>query len=147
MTVVYTKGAEQGLEKSDGGVNTTQDPLFTVSGAPILVTEFYGIVTDTIAGASNIHLDFAVTSPAADFVVTTTGAIGTVIGTLLTFSVDTASVMTATAAGILQVIPRIAWLFPIGTLMCTGSVTRTGNVKWYMMYKQLSQYSKVIAAA
>ena len=147
MTVVYSKGAEQSIEKSDGGINTTQDPLFTVSGGPILVTEFYGIVTNTIAGASNIHLDFAVTAPSADFVVTTEVAIGTVIGTLLTFSVDTPAVMTATAAGALQVIPRIAWLFPIGTLMCTGSVTRTGTVKWYMMYKQLSQYSKVIAAA
>lgn len=147
MTVVYAKGAEQSLEKSDGAVTIAQDSLFTVSGGPILVTEFYGIITGTISGAATMHLDFAVTAPSADFVVSTSVAVGTVIGTLITFSVASAAVLTSTPAGILQVIPRIAWLFPSGTLKSTSDADRTGTIKWYMMYKQLSQYSKVIVAA
>mgnify|MGYP001560620145 CR=1 FL=1 len=148
MTVVYAKGFAESLEKSDGTVLTGQDDLFTITGGPIMVSEFVGIVTTIIGGASNCHIDLTVTEPAADVALSTNVAIDSdAAGTSYTFTTADPAVLTPTTAGALEAIPRIAWLCPIGTIKAHCSAARTGNIKWYITYEKLSQYSKVVAAA
>ena len=143
------QGLEQSIEKSDGGVLAAQDSLFTISGGPILVTEFVGIVTtDVGANAVSCHIDLAVTEPSADTALSTNVVITSdAAGTSYTFTTASPSVLTPTTAGALLVIPRIAWLCPIGTIKAHCDVANTGNIKWYMTYKPLSPNSVVIAAA
>ena len=149
MTVIYEKGFDQTIEKSDGTVPNGQDDLFTITGGPILVTEFVGIVTTNIQNSAvTCHLDLAVTTPSADVALSTTVAItNNAAGTSYTFSTADPAVLTPTTAGALEAIPRIAWLCPIGTIKAHFSAARTGAIKWYMKYTMLSQYSKVVAAA
>jgi hypothetical protein len=40
-----------------------------------------------------------------------------------------------------------AWLCPIGTIKATCSAAATGVIKWYAVYKPLSQNSIMAAAA
>mgnify|MGYP001577104714 FL=1 len=148
MTVVYSKGFYQTCEKSDGAVVNGQDSLFTITGGPIMVTEFVGIVTTILGGASNCHIDLAVTEPEADVSFSTTVAIDSdAAGTSYTFTVATPGVLTPTTAGALDQIPAIRWLMPIGTIKSHTTAVRTGVIKWYIGYYMLSQYSKVEAAA
>ena len=148
MTVVYSKGFYQTVEKSDGAVLAGADNLFTITGGPILVTEFVGIVTTVIGGASNCQIKLVVTEPVGTVNLSTNVAIDSdAAGTSYTFTVAATPVLTPTTAGGLTVIPRIAWLCPIGTINATCSAARTGNIKWYIGYYMLSQFSKVVAAA
>ena|SRR3990167_3699658 len=148
MTVVYSKGFYQTVEKSDGGVLNGADNLFTITGGPILVTEFVGIVTIVIGGVANCQIKEVVVEPAGTVTLSTDVAISSdAAGTSYTFSIADPAVLTPTTAGGLLVIPRIAWLCPIGTINATCSAARTGNIKWYIGYYMLSQYSKVVAAA
>lgn len=148
MTVVYAHNYPQTVEKTDGAILNGQDSLFTISGGPIMVTEFVGIVTTILGGASNCHIDLAVTEPAADVALSTTVAIDSdAAGTSYTFSTAAPAVLTPTEAGALEAIPRIAWLCPIGTIKSHTTAVRTGNIKWYISYVPLSQFSKVEAAA
>ncbi len=150
MTVVYSKGFEQGVEKSDGACLNGSDNLFTISGGPILVTEFVGIVTTGIGGTvATCHIDFT-----SDVPTSTTTALSTTVaitsdaaGTSYTFTTDALPVLTPTDNGVLMLIPRLAWLLPTGTIKahCSAANT-TGVIAWYIFYKQLSQFSKVIAA-
>ena len=148
MTVVYSKGFYQTLEKSDGAVLAAADDLFTITGGPIMVTEFIGIVTTVIGGVANCQVKLVVTEPAGTVNLSTNVAIDSdAAGTSYTFSAVDPGVLTPTTAGALEVIPRIAWLCPIGTINATCSAARTGNIKWYIGYYMLSQFSKVVAAA
>ncbi len=149
MTVVYAKGAEQSIEKSDGSVLAGADDLFTITGGPVMVTEFVGIVTIApSAGAVTCQIKLVVTEPAGTVNLSTDVAITTdAAGTSYTFTVATPSVLTPTTAGALDQVPQIRWLCPIGTINATCSAARTGNIKWYMTYTQLSQFSRVVAAA
>ena len=149
MTVIFDKGFSQTLEKSDGAVLAGQDDLFTITGGPILVTDFVGIVTTIIGNnVSTCHIDHAVTTPAADIPLSTSEAIETdAAGTSYTFTTDALPVLTPTTAGAKMLIPRLAWLLPIGTIKAHCSVANTGNIKWYMSYFMLSQFSKVVAVA
>mgnify|MGYP001586297577 FL=1 len=148
MTVVYAKGFVETVEKSDGAVLNGQDDLFTITGGPIMVTEFVGIVTTVLGGASNCHIDLAVTEPSADVALSTTVAIDSdAAGTSYTFTVATPGVLTPTTAGALDQVPAIRWLCPIGTIKSHTTAVRTGNIKWYITYTKLSQFSKVVAAA
>ena len=148
MTVVYSKGFYQTCEKSDGGVLSGADDLFTITGAPVLVTEFVGIVTTVIGGVANCQIKLVVTEPAGTVNLSTNVAIDSdAAGTSYTFTTADPSVLTPTTAGALEAIPRIAWLCPIGTINATCSAARTGNIKWYIGYYMLSQFSKVVAAA
>lgn len=149
MTVVYEKGFYQTCEKSDGTCPAGQDSLFTITGGPILVTEFVGIVTTVIGDTvATCHIDLAVTTPSADVALSTTVAITSdAAGTSYTFTTADPAVLTPTTAGALEAIPRIAWLCPIGTIKAHCSAANTGNIKWYIGYYMLSQHSKVVAAA
>jgi len=148
MTVVYAKGFYQTLEKSDGGVLNGADNLFTITGGPILVTEFVGIVTTVLGGVANCQVKLVVTEPAGTVNLSTNVAIDSdAAGTSYTFTVATPAVLTPTTAGALDQVPAIRWLCPIGTINATCSAARTGNIKWYIGYYMLSQFSKVVAAA
>ena len=148
MTVIYSKGFYQTVEKSDGAVLAAADDLFTITGGPILVTEFVGIVTTVIGGVANCQIKLVVTEPAGTINLSTNVAIDSdAAGTSYTFTAVDPAVLTPTTAGALLVVPRIAWLCPIGTINATCSAARTGNIKWYIGYYMLSQYSKVVAAA
>ena len=147
MTVMYAKGFDQTIEKSDGAVLNGSDDLFTITGGPILVTEFVGVVTTDIVGVANCHIDLIVTTPSGTVALSTNVAIDNdAAGTSYTFSVADPGVLTPTTAGALEAIPRIAWLCPIGTIKAHCSAARVGVIKWYMKYTMLSQYSRVIAA-
>jgi len=148
MPVVYSRGFYQTLEKSDGAVLNGADNLFTITGGPILVTEFVGIVTTDIGGVANCQVKLVVTEPAGTVNLSTDVAITSdAAGTSYTFTVATPSVLTPTTAGALDQVPAIRWLCPIGTINATCSAARTGNIKWYIGYYMLSQFSKVVAAA
>ena len=149
MTVVYSKGFYQTLEKSDGGVLNGADDLFTITGAPILVTEFVGIVTTVIGNnIATCQIKEVVTTPAGTVNLSTAVAITSdAAGTSYTFTTADPSVLTPTTAGALLAIPRIAWLCPIGTINATCSAANTGVIKWYIGYYMLSQFSKVVATA
>ena len=148
MTVVYSKGFYQTCEKSDGGVLNGADDLFAITGAPILVTEFVGIVTTVIGGVANCQVKIVVTEPAGTVNLSTNVAIDSdAAGTSYTFTTADPGVLTPTTAGAILAVPRVAWLCPIGTINATCSAARTGNIKWYIGYYMLSQYSVVKAAA
>ena len=149
MTVVYSKGFYQTCEKSDGTCSNGADNLFTITGGPILVTEFVGIVTTVIGNTvATLQIKEVVTEPAGTINLSTAVAITSdAAGTSYTFTVATPGVLTPTTAGGLDQVPAIRWLCPIGTINATGSAVNTGNIKWYIGYYMLSPYSKVEAAA
>ena len=149
MTVIYAKGFAQTIEKSDGEVLAAADNLFTITGGPILVTDFVGIVTTVIGdNISTCQIKEVVTEPAGTVNLSTAVAITSdAAGTSYTFTVVNPAVLTPTTAGVFIPVPRIAWLLPIGTINATCSAANTGVIKWYMSYFMLSQYSEVVAAA
>ena len=150
MTVMYAKGFEQTLEKTDGTVPNGDDDLFTVSGAPILVTNFYGLVTTVIgANVATCTIQHACTDPAADIALSTAVAItDDAVGTTYYISSAGLGVFTPVTAGsIIQATQMLPWILTPGTLQATFSAANTGAIRWFIVYKMLSQYSKVIAAA
>lgn len=150
MTVIYTKGFEQTLEKTDGTVPLGDDDLFTISGAPILVTHFYGLVTTQIGNtASTCTIQHACTDPAADIALSTAVRIDTdAVGTTYYISNAALGVFTPITAGSV-IIPALMlpWLLTPGTLQATFSAVDTGAIRWFIVYKMLSQFSKVVASA
>lgn len=141
-------GAEITLAKVDGAVLTGDDDLFTITGGPIIVMEFIGVVTTVIGGAANMTIQEAVADPSGDVALSTTVAINTdASGTSYTFTAAAPSVLTPTTAGALANVPSVKWLCPIGTIQALGSAAQDGVIAWYMSYKPLSPLSKVIVAA
>ena len=148
MTVLYSKGMAQTVEKSDGAVLNGSDDLFTITGGPILVTDLVGIVTTVIGGAANCHLDMVVTEPAGTVPMSTDVAINTdAAGCSYTFTAVALPVLTPVDAGAVVNYATAQWLCPIGTIKAHCSAAQTGNIKWYLSYVMLSQYSTVVAAA
>ena len=150
MTVVYSKGFEQTLEKTDGTVPNGDDNLFTISGAPILVTHFYGIVSTVIgANACTCTIQYACTDPAADIPLSTAVSIvSDAVGTTYYISDAALGVFTPITAGsVIQATQMLPWLLTPGTLQATFSAANTGAIRWFIVYKMLSQFSKVEAAA
>jgi hypothetical protein len=141
-------GAETSIAKTDGGVLAAKDPLFVVTGGPILVMEFVGVVTTLIGGAANMTINCSVTTPAADIALSTTVAVDNdAAGTTYTFTSVALPVLTPLAAGCLPLVPVTRWLVPIGTINALGSAAQAGVIAWYMSYKPLSPSSKVVVAA
>ena len=148
MTVIFEKGFAQTVEKTDGGILNGLDSLFTITGGPIMVTEFVGFVTTLIVGVATLHIEETVTVPASTLVLSSTVAVDdNAAGTSYTFTAATPGVLTPTTAGGFLVVPEMRWLCPIGTIACHGSAARVGVIKWYMAYIPLSQYTRVVAAA
>lgn len=151
----YLQGSpiqERCIEKSDGGILNGADPLFTITGGPILVTSLIGIVTTVLAGgAVNGTLQATTTEPVATVALSTTVALtAAAAGTSIRFAGAT-GVLTPDANGAKIIDPvtveDCAFLVPIGNINFLGSAARTGNIKWYMTYKPLSPNSVVTVAA
>lgn len=141
-------GAEITIAKTDGAVLDGDDDLFVITGGPIMVTEFVGIVTTVIGGAANMTIQEAVTEPEGDVALSTTVAVSTdAAGTSYTFTAAAPSALTPTTAGGLANLPAVKWLCPIGTIQGLGSDAQDGVIAWYMSYKPLSPLSKVVVAA
>lgn len=139
------------IEKSDGAVLAGADPLFTITGGPILVTRIIGIVTTVLGGAANGTLQATTTEPAATVALSTTVAIDNdAAGTSYRFAGAT-GVLTPDTNGAKIIDPVTVedcqFLVPIGNINFLGSAARTGNIKWYMAYIPLSPLSVVTAAA
>ena len=150
MTVVYAKGFEQTLEKTDGTCPNGDDDLFTISGAPILVTHFYGLVTTIIGNnASTCTIQHACTDPAADIPLSTAVRVDTdAVGTTYYISSAGLGVFTPITAGsVIQATQMLPWLLTPGTLQATFSAANTGAIRWFIVYKMLSGLSVVTAAA
>ena len=150
MTVMYAKGFEQTLEKTDGSCPLGDDDLFTISGGPILVTHFYGLVKTIIGNnVSTCTIQHACTTPAADIALSTAVAIDTdAVGTSYYISSASLGVFTPVTAGsIIQATQMLPWILTPGTLQATFSAANTGAIRWFIVYKMLSQFSKVVAAA
>jgi hypothetical protein len=147
-TPVASIVAERMVEKSDGAVLNGADDLFVISGGPIMVLEFVGIVTTIIGGAANCQIVEAVASPAGNVNLSTSVAIDAdAVGTSYTFTAAAPGVLTPTTAGGLANVPSTKWLCPIGTINATCSAAQTGVIKWYMVYRPLSPNSVVSVAA
>ena len=141
---------ERCIEKSDGAVLNGADPLFVVTGGPILVTKIVGVVTTIIGGAANGTLQATTTAPAGTTALSTTVAINDdAVGTTYRF-VGATGVLTPVTAGAVIIDPVTVadceFLVPIGNINFLGSAARTGNIKWYMTYKPLSPNSVVTVA-
>lgn len=139
------------IEKSDGAVLAGADPLFTITGGPILVTRIIGIVTTVLGGVANGTLQATTTEPAATVALSTTVAIDNdAAGTSYRFAGAT-GVLTPDTNGAKIIDPVTVedcqFLVPIGNINFLGSAARTGNIKWYMAYIPLSPLSVVTAAA
>ena len=141
---------EKCIEKSDGAVLNGADPLFTITGGPILVTKMVGIVTTVIGGIANGTLQATTTTPAGTVALSTTVAIDNdAAGTSYRF-VGATGVLTPVTAGAVIIDPNTTadceFLVPIGNINFLGSAAQTGVIKWYMTYKPLSPNSVVIAS-
>ena len=147
----FAGSIENCVEKSDGAVlNATIDPLFTITGGPVLA-QIVGIVTTIIGGVANGTLQITTTDPAATVSLSTTVAIDNdASGTSYRF-VGATGVLTPDTSGAKIIDPVTVgdcwFLCPIGSVGFLGSAAQTGNIKWYMRYKPLSPSSVVVAAA
>lgn len=142
---------ERCIEKSDGAVLAGADPLFVITGGPILVTKLIGVVTTLIVGAANGTLQATTTVPSATVALSTTVAINDdAAGTTYRF-VGATGVLTPVTDGAVIIDPVTVadceFLVPIGNINFLGSAARAGNIKWYMTYKPLSPNSVVTVAA
>jgi len=150
MTVMYAKGFEQTLEKTDGTCPNGDDNLFTISGGPILVTHFYGLVTTIIGNTSaTCTIQHACTDPAADIALSTAVRIDTdAVGTTYYIDGTALGVFTPVTAGsVIVPAPMLPWLLTPGYLQATFSALNTGAIRWFIVYKMLSQFSRVVASA
>ncbi len=139
---------ERCVAKLDGAVPAGNDDLFVISGGPILVTRFVGIVTTLIgANAATCTIQEAVAEPAGDRAISDAVNIeDDAAGTSYTFTAATPAVLTPTTNGILVESPVNSWLLPIGTVQAAFSAANDGVIAWYMTYKPLSPNSVVTVA-
>jgi hypothetical protein len=135
------------IGKYDGSVLNGDDALFLVTGAPIFITHFFGVVTTLIGGAANCTIQGTTTTPAATTAFSTTVAIDNdAAGTTYAFSTASPGVLTPVTNGIQIAIGEVQWLMPIGSIIATCSAAQDGVIAWYMRYLPLSTLSRVIAA-
>lgn len=151
MTIVYDKGfGTITLEKTDGSCPLGDDDLFTISGGPVLVTNFYGLVTTVIGNVSSTcTIQHACTDPAADIALSTAVRIDTdAVGTSYYLSSAALAVFTPVTAGsVIQATTMLPWILTPGTLQATHQAANTGAIRWFLVYTPLSQLSRVVAAA
>jgi len=139
------------VEKSDGGVLAGADPLFEITGGPIIAS-IVGIVDTVIGGAANGKLQYTTVNPAAtvDLSAAAVAIDNDAVGTSYR-SVGATSVFTPVTAGTVIIDPVTVedcqFLLPIGTLYFHSSAARSGYIKWFLTYRPLSPNCIVNAAA
>ncbi len=158
--VSYAKGSMAGtvrvLAKTAATVLNGDDPLFTIVGAPIHILSITGYVSGAaISGAATMHLNMAVTTPAADISLSTAVAIDSdADGTIYHFLGD-GGVLTPESTGVVFLPLDDAadgtdkptqWLVPPGTIEASGSAARTGAIIWVMAYYNNPAATVTVAA-
>jgi len=146
---LWYDSSEIHVAKTDGAVLNGDDPIFTVSGGPVLVTHFFGLVTTLIgANVATCQIQFDVTEPAGTVNLSTAVAItDDAAGTSYHFTAATPGVLTPTTAGCFDQAPTNMWFLPAGTMQAACSAANDGVIAWYMVYIPLSADSLVTAAA
>ena len=135
------------IGKFDGAVLNGSDELFRIAGGPIFITHFIGVVTTTIGGAANCHIDGTTTEPVATTALSTNVAIdANAAGTTYTFSTASPGVLTPVTNGIQIAIGEVQWLMPIGSIYAHCSAAQDGVIAWYMRYWPLTALCRVTAA-
>jgi hypothetical protein len=143
---------ERAIEQPVCVLTNAAQPLFNITGAPILMTGMYAVVsTDTGATATNGTLQELVTVPSATVTIGTTVSIASkAAGTSIRW-INTTGILTPVTAGIVPIYPAtiatldILALLPIGQVQFLTTAANTGNIKFYMTYKPLSNLSVVTA--
>jgi len=142
--------AESSITKTVTGIPNGDDDLFTVTGGPIIVTEFIGVVTTTIdSNTATYTIEYDVTTPSGTVALSTAVAITSdAAGTVYTFTAATPGVLTPTTAGCSDQMAKNYWVCPIGKMVGKSSAANaTGTITWYMRYKPMSPSSVVAAAS
>jgi hypothetical protein len=133
--------------KTDGAVLAGSDPLFVITGGPIAITRFFGVVTTSIVDTANCHIDATTVTPAATTALSSDVAIDNdAAGTTYTFTAAAPGVLTPVTNGVQVALGQIAWLMPIGTIYAHCNTARVGVIAWYMVYQPLSPNCLVTAA-
>jgi len=131
-------------------------PIFTVTGAPVLMTMLVGERTVIQAGgASNLDIQVDPTAGAAVSFCAVTAVAADAVGTFYTFTGNAADVCFAVLAGeagmagglLATGINTHGWIVPIGDVEWRESaVAGTGSIQWTMFYVPLGATSSVVAA-
>ncbi len=140
MDVPLQAGKTYTLMANQASITATTDPLFAIAGGPILITNFFGIVTSTI-GASNlliqgIDAETSATFPYSDSVTCD----GDLTGGTYTFTGAVPSVLTPVAGGNtnLSAATQLQWYAVVGTVDQLGDAAVAGTVDWYMTFIPLA---------
>ena len=144
----------QCVEKSDGAVLAAGDPIFDITGGPILCLSIVGIVTTGLEAAPSVcSLQYTTVTPAAtvEMSAAPVEVNGDVAGTSYQH-INTTAILTPVTAGIVMMGNAFAteetkFLLPIGTMTFDAAANLTGVIKWYLRYVPMSPLSRVVAAA
>jgi len=131
-------------------------PIFTVTGAPVLMTMLVGERTVIQAGgASNLDIQVDPTAGAAVAFCAATDVVTDAVGTLYTFTGNPADDCFAALAGqagmagglLATGINTHGWIVPIGDVEWRETAAAgTGSIQWTMFYVPLGDTSVVVAA-
>ena len=138
---------------------TTQSPIFTISGGPIEILSFVGVVTTDIqAQACNIKIVADPTTPATDTDLTAgleinddeDGTVYSLVTSVSSFLAEYTNgvgpgMAGGTAASISNSSAPFTIIVPIGAIDIVTTATNTGNITWSMRYRPLVPGVKVIA--
>lgn len=143
-----TAGKSYTVTAATASIIATTDPLFTVAGGPIRITDFFGIVTTEI-GASNMLIQGIDTVTSTTFPFTTSVAADSdAVGTTYAFSAAVPSVLVP-LAGPQNLANRgssLNWYMPAGSVDQLGDGAVAGVIVWYMTFIPLVDGVTVVDA-
>jgi len=152
MPIGYGGHGIRTVTKTGAEILTGDDAMFTITGGAIHVISIVGSVTTVIGGATNAHLNCAVTAPSADVSMSTAVAIGSDnVGETYTF-VGPTGILTPGAAGLVIIdqgsttVTLTQWIVPIGTIEFSNSSAQTGAVSFTMTYYDNPEATVEVAA-
>lgn len=129
---------------------TTQTPIFTVSGGAILLTMLLGRVTTAIqAQATTIQFISTPTVGApgnlsiagADLNAQTAGAMVT-----LPTAASGAPTLSVAAAVVASTLRSVGWIIPAGTIDLKTVASSTGQMRWTLTYVPIDDAATVVTA-
>jgi hypothetical protein len=121
--------------------------IFTVSGGKVLISDIIGEVETTAiaAGSNNMKLISNPTTGADVDLCATVDIDGDAIGTMYHITGTLADAMVATTSGSFLSQASVVTVAP-GTIDLSCSASKTGKIKWTLVYIALDEGAKVIAA-
>lgn len=139
IDVPLVPGKQYTVMAAPGSILAASDPVFTIAGGPILIVDFYGVVTSQV-GNSDLTVQSIDTVTTTTFPYSTTVACdGDIIGTTYSFTGAVPSVLTPlTGAHNRSGTPPIQWYAPIGNVEVLGDAAVVGVVEWYMTFIPLT---------